>query len=118
VLLGYEPLQGIHADFDHSLVITPPSCQDERLRQPSVRVGKTLLKPLPRLGMTFLIDIEEPIRKRIANALDSSVSWEPVQISLHARMENAQARGLVNLSVAGPRLQRAFRPLLKPALRE
>ena len=35
--------------------------------------------------MSSLIDIEEPIGERIANALNSSVSWKPVQISLHAQ---------------------------------
>src|ERR1035437_3377560 len=33
--------------------------------------------------MTFLIDIKESISKDIACALDSSVSWKPIQIGLH-----------------------------------
>ena len=33
MLFGHKPLERIHAGFDHPLVVTSPSCQDERLRQ-------------------------------------------------------------------------------------
>src|SRR5271157_219762 len=36
VLLGNQPLQRVHSSLNHSLVVTPPSCKNKRLREPCI----------------------------------------------------------------------------------
>src|SRR5271157_2208773 len=78
MLLGNQPLERIHPNLDHSLVVASPPRQDERLRQPRIRIRKALFEPSPCRGLTALVNIKEPIRKCIACALNGSVSREPV----------------------------------------
>ena len=84
VLGSYKPFERLDSRRDHSLVIAAPSRKHQRLRQPRIRVRKTLLEPMPVIGVTAFVNVQQPIGKCVTDALDRSVAWEPVQIGLHA----------------------------------
>src|ERR1039457_7471537 len=58
MLLGNKPLECLTPDVDHPLVLTSPTREHQRPRQPGIRVGEALLKPLPRLRVTAFIDVQ------------------------------------------------------------
>src|SRR5208337_3578948 len=82
VLSGHKPFERLESRRDHFLVMAAPTGQDERLREPCIRVRKTLLEPTPGLGATALVDVEQTIGERVADALDGPIAGEPVEISL------------------------------------
>ena len=49
VLRRNKPLERLDPRGEHCFVFTVPSGQNECLRQPCVRVGEALLKPMPRV---------------------------------------------------------------------
>ena len=84
MLSSYKPFERLDSRRDHLLVIAAPTGQDERLRQPRIRVRKTLLEPMPGLGVAALVNIQQAIGERVANALDGPVAGEPVEIGLQS----------------------------------
>ena len=88
MLSSYKPFERLDSRRDHLPVFAAAAGQDERLRQPRIRVRKTLFEPMPGFVVAAFVDIEEAIGECVANALDGAVARESVEIGLQS--ENAE----------------------------